>query len=392
MLLKKRPLLALIFVISYSLVAQNEIPKLTKKDSVVVSSWMFGLGFNTVDDSGNAFGKVFDIKDAWNAVPYPSRLSIGKYFKNGLGVEGIVSYNKYKKGKIVDNFPLEKEKDYYSIDSRLSYDLNKIMGKTNWFNPYVGIGLGYTQANDNPRGTYNAIFGFRTWFSNRLGLDINTSGKWAINSNYKNHIQHAIGVVYRFNYKEELTKKGKEKLELINALEKEKIRINDSIALVAEIEEKARLEEKLAQEKENARLEQLKKEKQLEKDEKFKEIENSIKVLEDIHFNFDSSGLTSKSKSILAQLASILNKYPELIVEISSHTDSRGSAKYNQILSEKRLQSTINYLLKNEVLENKIKGKAFGEEKLLNECDNNTKCSEKKHLENRRSEIKIVDF
>ena len=65
--------------------------KITKKDSTIVSSWIFGIGFNAVDDSDDTFHRLFDRKDAWNAVPYPSRLSKRKYFKSGLGIEAIGS-------------------------------------------------------------------------------------------------------------------------------------------------------------------------------------------------------------------------------------------------------------------------------------------------------------
>src|SRR5690606_27844068 len=124
---------------------------LTKKDSVVTSYWLVTLGTNIVDDSGDEFGNLFDIKDAWNMVPYPSRVSVGRYFKNGLGLEAIGTYNKYKQGKIVDNVVNPRDVDYFGLDFRVSYDLNKILGHTGFFDPYVGIGAGYTSANDQGR-------------------------------------------------------------------------------------------------------------------------------------------------------------------------------------------------------------------------------------------------
>src|SRR5690606_13415914 len=105
------------------------------------------------------------MKDQWNIVPYPSRINIGRYFRNGLGLEAIAAYNRYKEGYKVDGQINPEVKDYFSMDARLSYDLNKLVGETGWFDPYVGAGVGYTDANDVGRGTYNAVFGFRTWFS-----------------------------------------------------------------------------------------------------------------------------------------------------------------------------------------------------------------------------------
>lgn len=364
---------------------------LTNKDSIVVSSWIFGLGYNTIDDSGDVLNNLFNVNQSWNRVPYPSRVSIGKYFENGLGIEAIAAFSKYNKGTRVDKININEEKEFYSFDARLSYDLNKFFGETGWFDPYVGLGLGYSKANSISRGTFNGVLGFRAWFSDNWGLDVNSTGKWSLNSNATNYKQHAIGVVYRFDIKKELTEKGREKLALINQLEAEKIRINDSIAIATKAEQTAReLSENLAKEKEITRLAELEKEKQAAKENELIEIEKSINALEKIYFNFNSSNLNTPSKEILSKLVTILNKYPELIIEITSHTDSRGPKDYNQILSKKRLKSTIDYILENEILEHKVLGKAFGETKLINECDDNTKCSEQKHRQNRRSEIKVI--
>ena len=366
-----------------------ETPEITEKDSTIVSSWIVGLGINAVDDSDHTKFRVFDVKDAWNSRPYPSRVSIGKYFKSGLGLELISAINKYKEGKIVEGVRLTEDIGYFSIDSRLSYDLNKVIGETGWFDPYVGVGLGYTDANNTPRGTYNAIFGFRTWLSDRVGLDFNTSGKWTMDNDLTNHIQHAVGVVYRFKAEKELTKKGQEKLDLIKELEKETNRINDSIALSNKLEEEKRLlADQLEKEKEEARLAQIVKEKAREQERK--DIQNAIDALKDIYFGFDLSNITSTSSKILDNLISILNKNSELVIEITSHTDSRGNDDYNKKLSERRLKSTLNYLFENGIAKERIVGGAYGEEKLTNECDNNTKCFDNKHNKNRRSEIKII--
>lgn len=370
---------------------QSQTPELTKKDSTIVSSWIVGLGYNIVDDSSrDGFQSYFDVKGTWNAVPYPSRISIGKYFKNGLGLEAIASYNKYKVGKIVDGLPLlTNDKNYYSVDSRLSYDLNKIIGETGWFDPYIGVGLGFTDANSISRGTFNGVLGFRTWFSYRLGLDVNTSGKWRMNKNATNHLQHVIGVVYRFNIEKDLTEEGKEKLELIEAEANELARANDSIANANKVAELRRLLiEQTENEKDLVRLAQIEKEKEAVKN----ELQSKINALGNIYFVFNSSNITTLSKNILSKLVSILNEYPNLILEVNSHTDSRGPAVYNQKLSESRLQSTREYLFKNGIDSNRVFGKAYGEEKLVNECDDHTKCSETKHKQNRRSQFKIINF
>ncbi|WP_299779375.1 OmpA family protein [uncultured Formosa sp.] len=401
MILKKEILLVFFVAFTLATFAQtseitdlkdtSEIAEITELDSTNVSFWMVGLGFNAIDDSGTAFDDVFDVSEAWSAVPYPSRISIGRYFKSGLGVEGIFAYNKYKKGKMVDNYELTEDEDYFSADSRLSYDLNKVIGETGWFDPYVGAGIGFTRAHNNSRATYNGVIGFRTWFSDRFGLDVNSSGKWAMNPNFKNHIQHAIGVVYKFDVEKDLSKKDKEKLALQAALAKEQDRITDSIASADKAKaDAAFLAQQLAKQKADAaeqdRLAQLEKEKLEAKN----KIQSEIDSLDNLYFAFDSYHLTASSKSILNELMLILGEHPEMTIAITSHTDSRGTTAYNQTLSEKRLKSTLDYLFEKGIETNRIEGKAFGESQLLNECDDNTKCTESKHRENRRSEIKIV--
>ena len=170
-----KPIILLLSFLFISVLTALEL-QLTKKDSVAESFWKVTMGTYLVDDSGDAFRELFDYEVGWNTVPCPSRISVGRYFKNGLGLEAIGSYNRYNEGKVVDDIIATEDVDYFGLDFRVSYDLNKILGDTGFFDPYVGIGAGYTDANNQGRGTYNAIVGFRTWFSDHWGLDFNSTG------------------------------------------------------------------------------------------------------------------------------------------------------------------------------------------------------------------------
>src|SRR5690606_26675407 len=203
-------------------------------------------------------------------------------------------------------------------------------------------------------------------------LDVNSSGKWALNSNYTNHLQHAIGVVYRFNIEKELTEEGEAKLEEIN----EATRVNDSIAAANKAAEDRKAElERLEKETEAARLAQIEKDKEEAKLKEKSDIQNKIDGLENVYFALNSSYLSPSGKKTLSDLTLILNEYPKLQLEITSHTDSRGTDVYNQWLSERRLKSTLDYLINKGIATDRIIGKAFGEEMLVNECDDHTKCS-----------------
>ena len=367
--------------------------QITEKDSIVVSSWIFGLGWNAVDDAGDEFSAPFNFSDNWNAVPFPSRLSIGRYFKSGLGLELIGTYNLYKEGKTIDGTIITEDIDYLSADLRVSYDLNNILGETSFFDPYIGVGVGYTDANNQGRGTYNAVVGFRTWFSDQWGLDFNSSGKWTMDAtNSTNHLQYAAGVVYRFGIEKGLSSKGKEKYQRLEELEEELNRQQDSIDTVKRAEEEARLlEERLKREKEERLAQEERAEQKAEKLRR-KEIEDAINGLGYVYFDLNSSYLTKTGKEVLDKLVAILEENPSVIIRVESHTDSRGIDTYNQWLSERRVNRTKAFIVSKGIQEARIQVQAFGEKRLTNDCDDGIYCTEEKHSKNRRSEFIILEW
>jgi outer membrane protein OmpA-like peptidoglycan-associated protein len=381
---------ALACILTTSAFSQEPELELTKKDSIVNSYWLVSLGTNIVDDSGHEFSRLFDMEDAWNMVPYPSRISVGRYFKNGLGLEAIGSYNQYKEGKTIDKVVNPEDKDYFGIDFRVSYDLNMILGETGFFDPYIGIGAGYTDANNQGRGTYNAVAGFRTWFSDHWGLDFNTTGKWAMSTdNATNHIQHALGVAYRFDVEKGLSRKGQEKLALLEEMEKEQQRVQDSIA---KAEEARLLAERLQREKEAAELAAAEKAKKEAEEARRATLQNKINQLGNVYFRLNSSYLTSKDKELLDELVAIMESEPKLTIKIAAHTDSRGTHQYNQWLSERRAERTVEYVISKGISQDRIQHEAFGETQLVNDCADGVRCTEEQHSKNRRSEFKIINL
>ncbi|WP_375324215.1 OmpA family protein [Flagellimonas sp. GZD32] len=384
-----KPIMLVIALCSMALTFAQDL-EMTKKDSIVQSYWLVTLGTNAVDDSGHEFNKLFDIKNAWNIAPYPSRLSFGRYFKNGIGLEAIGSYNQYQEGKTVDGTIMQEDVDYFGLDFRVSYDLNKILGETGFFDPYVGIGAGYTDANNHGGGTYNALIGFRTWFSDHWGLDFSSTGKWAMDTGEAtNHIQHAVGVAYRFDVEKGLSRKGMEKLALIEEMEKEQQRINDSIA---EAKEAQRLAEQLKREQEAAALAAAEKAKKEAEEARRAAIKTRINELGNVYFKLNSSYLTSQDKELLDKLVTIMNDEQDLIIQVTAHTDSRGTEKYNQWLSERRGERTVEYVVSKGITADRISVKAFGETQLVNECSDGVRCTEEQHSKNRRSEFIIIKY
>ncbi|MDN3666059.1 OmpA family protein [Algibacter miyuki] len=114
--------------------------------------------------------------------------------------------------------------------------------------------------------------------------------------------------------------------------------------------------------------------------------------LEPIYFDFNMWDIRADSKKILDALAAKLERYPEINLKISAHTDSRGTVKYNQYLSERRAESTRNYLaLEGFINARRLAFKGFGELMPMVPCPM-LNCTEEEHQLNRRSEFEITKY
>ncbi len=124
-------------------------------------------------------------------------------------------------------------------------------------------------------------------------------------------------------------------------------------------------------------------------------VENGIRKLktEMIHFDFDKSYIRKDASKELDKLVEVMTEHPNMVIKIESHTDSRGTAGYNNYLSDKRAKSTREYLISKGIDANRIESAiGYGEQQLLNECDGSVRCSEQQHYLNRRSEFIIVNM
>ena len=111
-------------------------------------------------------------------------------------------------------------------------------------------------------------------------------------------------------------------------------------------------------------------------------------ILNPIYFDFNKSNITAQGAGELDKLVKVMRDYPKMVIFIKSHTDSKGSAEYNLVLSEQRAQSTVQYLISKGIIGERITGKGFGSSELKIKCG--TKCTEGEHAQNRRSEFLIV--
>lgn len=119
-------------------------------------------------------------------------------------------------------------------------------------------------------------------------------------------------------------------------------------------------------------------------------------VIENIYFDYNKADIRSDAAIELDKIVKLMNENPEIIIELGSHTDCRGSAKYNLDLSDRRAKSSAAYIVSKGIDKSRITGKGYGESQLLNDCkcEGNLKsdCSEVEHQLNRRTEFKVTGF
>jgi len=189
-----RLLFALVLVLSFNANAQDEN-----------NPWKFGIGVNAVDlypvgedaPLGDYFDEFFNANDHYNVLPSLSRLSVSRYLSDGFTLSVAGSINEISKvgDARADNL------SYYGLDGTISYSLASLLN-TKSFEPYLGVGGGYTWVDQIGAGTLNGTFGFDYWFSENVGLNVQTAYKHAFEDYLPKHWQHSVGVSIRFGGKD----------------------------------------------------------------------------------------------------------------------------------------------------------------------------------------------
>lgn len=170
------------------------------------------FGVNAVDaypvgedtPQGEYFDEYFNVSDHWNILPSISTLSVSKYLSDGFSFTAKGSINRIDKfGSNFDPITGEETTNivddltYYGLDGRVSYSfMDVINSKT--IDPYLGVGGGYTWLDEIGAGTLNGTLGFKFWFSESLGLDIQSTYKHAFEDYLPKHFQHSVGLTFKF--------------------------------------------------------------------------------------------------------------------------------------------------------------------------------------------------
>ena len=86
-------------------------------------------------------------------------------------------------------------------------------------------------------------------------------------------------------------------------------------------------------------------------------------LIENIFYDFDKATLRPESQTALDELVNLLNENPNITIELSAHTDYKGSDQYNERLSQRRAESVVNYLIAHGIASDRLTPKGYGEGK-----------------------------
>lgn len=111
-------------------------------------------------------------------------------------------------------------------------------------------------------------------------------------------------------------------------------------------------------------------------------------VLDNIYYDLDKWDIRDDAAKELDKLVTTLKDNPDISIELSSHTDSRQTDQYNEVLSEKRAKSAVSYLITKGIDAGRLTAKGYGESQLIVKNAQ----TEEEHQVNRRTEFKVIRY
>lgn len=114
--------------------------------------------------------------------------------------------------------------------------------------------------------------------------------------------------------------------------------------------------------------------------------------LKNIYYDFDKYYIRAGSAESLDWVVKLMQKYPSLVLELTAHTDARGTTNYNNWLSRKRAKSAVKYITDRGISPFRLQANGYGETQIRNHCGNKADCTEEEHQYNRRTEIRVLAF
>ncbi|MFN4255872.1 MAG: carboxypeptidase regulatory-like domain-containing protein [Saprospiraceae bacterium] len=117
--------------------------------------------------------------------------------------------------------------------------------------------------------------------------------------------------------------------------------------------------------------------------------EGTVIVMDKIYYDYNKATLNESATRHLNALCDLMRRYPEMEIELTSHTDTRGDAKANLALSQERATNAKKYMVYRGIEASRITALGKGESEPRNHCADGVNCSETEHQFNRRTEIRV---
>ncbi|MDC6404340.1 MULTISPECIES: OmpA family protein [Maribacter] len=417
--------------------------------------WQVQFGANAIDvyptgDVSSFGNEFFNVNDHWNILPSISYIGVSKSIGDGFSIGARGSLNKISKlGDVsVDDL------SHYAIDGTIKYNFTK----ETVIQPFIEVGGGYTWVDEIGAGTVNGGLGLNFWFTENLGLTLQSTYKHAFEDYGVKHFQHLAGISVKFGgtdtdgdgvYDKDDACPEVAGLEAFNGCpDSDGDGIEDSKDScpneagskemngcpdadgdgVADKDDACPNEAGLASlagcpdadgdgvadkddecpneagpsENNGCPWPDTDGDSVLDKDDQCPEVAGTVanagcpEVTEEVQkqlndyartvlFDTGKSSIKAESTSVMVDIIQILNEYPTAKFTVEGHTDSVGSAKLNQSLSESRALSVKEFLVDKGIEEFRLSAVGYGEDKPI--ATNNTAAG---RAQNRRVEINLV--
>lgn len=112
--------------------------------------------------------------------------------------------------------------------------------------------------------------------------------------------------------------------------------------------------------------------------------------LKNIYYDLNKFFIRADAARELDRVTALLKEYPQMQIELRSHTDARATDAYNTRLSENRARAALDYLVSRGIQASRLVARGYGETEIVNGCADGVECSEHEHQKNRRTEFKVV--
>lgn len=122
----------------------------------------------------------------------------------------------------------------------------------------------------------------------------------------------------------------------------------------------------------------------------YQDADRAIPYLLKVYYDLGRASVRPEAIPELNRLYWLLDRNPDIVVEIGSHTDARGTDAFNDRLSQRRANAIVRFLVSKGIASSRLQAKGYGETRLVNGCSNGVDCSEEDHQLNRRTEFRVI--